>query len=1274
MEFRVLGPLEIVASGESLALGGAKQRAVIALLVLHAPEPVAPDRIIDELWGDGPPASAEHAVQVYVSAFRKLLRSRDAAATVQISPSGYRLEVDVECIDARRAAQLLDGGQRALSSDPGGAQALLDEAVGLWRGPPLADLSEFGFARHEQARLEELQARTVECLIEARLVMGQHADVISSLSRLVESHPLREGPRRLQMLALYRSGRHAEALAVYRDVCAELGQVGLHPGPELRDLEASILRHDESLRAAHDREGREHSQFATSGDRAALGLRPGSGHDRGDANGRRSPGANSLDARRKVVTALCCEVTSSLPTASGPDPEALLELTSEYIDDLPAIVEHHGGRVTRLLGGGAVAVFGIPQVREDDALQAVRAAAAIRDHFDKLVAAASVPLGLRAAVHTGLVVVNHSGSVVLGDAVSIAGSLQQAAKAGEILVGHETLRLVQDAVEVEPLGRFAPKVEGQPMRAYRLISVETPAWMPKCAPLPFVGRERELSFIRAAWARCMQSGDCHLFTLLGAAGVGKSRLVEELLGELGDDVRLIGGRCLHYGDGITFWPIVEALSALGSEADSTLERISSGAAATPQEMFWEVQQVVEAAARERPMILCIDDLQWAEPMMLELLDHLVDYSRGVPILVLCVARPELIEDSPGWGGGKSNTTTILLEGLEQPACERLLRHLGQDLPSDVRSRVVSASGGNPLFLHELSALAADEGTVSVPPTIQALLVARLERLDSTEREILERAAVEGEIFHIAAVCEMVEAVEIGEARAQLARLASKQMVRAHPASLAGGEAFRFRHILIREAAYDGLAKATRARLHERFAGWLERTAHELSEFDELAGWHLEQAVMYGQELGRPVDRAVQRGAAMHLHAAGLKAAQRADTVAARKLLERAWSLASDDDALSPRIAVDLADALMEGGDLERIDELLKLAERDARTAPHAGLVRLHWLTIVRLDEAIETIEAVLPETLDRLEQAGDHSGLAKAHLVGYWATSQAARVVPSARHAALAAEHAREAGDDGLRAKALSMYIVSIVHGPMDVPTLREELDKIDVDEPGPYLAQLIQLGRAEVQRSLGDLDGARARFGGAIGRFREMGIHTIAAGAQDYYAWTELAGGEPKLALPGLVAIDGDLAATGDRAFRSTVQATLAQIYERLGDLDRARAAVELAEELTAPRDLLTVTLISIARARLALRESDVEAAERSARRAVDVATQTQMPFLQATARLELARVAAVVGRRRDARTEGLDALKTFEDRGDGPRAIWAREILDEIEGSATAQQPARA
>lgn len=1255
VEFRLLGPLEVLRDGRPLDLGALRQRALLALLLVRANEAVSSERLIEELWGERAPASAPNMVQVYVSRLRKALGSDEGPVT---QPPGYLLKVATGQVDALRFEALIAHAREALEhGDPGEARKSAAQAIALWRGPPLAEFSQFEFANRASDRLEELRASAQEASVEAALACGEHAQAINTLTSLVAANPLREQPRRLLMLALYRSGRHAEALAAYRDARAALDEIGLQPGPEIRALEDAILRHDPALTS-----GRAAGDTQTSEPAAEPGAeeRPAAEETPADVGPTRRQS-------RKVVTALFCDVTSSTTLGEELDPEALHGVMNRYFRELRAVIERHGGTVEKFIGDAVMAVFGIPQVREDDALRAIRAAAEIRARLPSVAVEIGVALSFRTGVSTGLVLVGEGENIAIGDATNLAARLEQAAAPGEILLGEETLRLVRGAVEVEPLEPLDLKGKSEPVLAFRLLSVDPVApGLRRHFEMPLVGRARELALLRGAWERAVQESGCHLLTLLGAAGVGKSRLVSELLDAVNAEATVLSGRCLHYGEGITFWPLIEALAPVGEPASRVLDRLESGGAATPEELFWEVRRLLEALALDRPVILHIDDLQWAEPTLLDLLDHVADLSRDSPILLLCTARPDLLEERPAWSGGKLSATTVRLQPLDAPSCDRLLDELGDGLMPDARARVIAASDGNPLFLEEMAALAREQHTLSVPSTIQALLAARLERLPEQERELLELAAVEGEVFHLTALRALASERIPGDLQQRLTGLVRKELIRPHPAHLKGDQAFRFRHILARDGAYDALPKASRAYLHERFATWLEQEASDLPELDEIAGWHLEQTVRYLRELGRRTEPALSRRAAEHLHAAGRRAAARADTAAARNLLERAYALAPDGETILCRIGVDLAEQLIEADDLTRVDELLSAAEQNSITAAQARLTRFEWLFIARPKEAMRTIESTLPHIIEQLHQAGDERGLARARLVAVLVHWSACKAALAAEQALLAAQHAFNAGDNGLRSRAFAMYLAALQFGPQDADTISEKLDAIERSDPAPYVAANVKAVRAELARFAGSFDEARRLIRETIEELQAMGIHSQAAAYNQTLAETELSAREHPSALAALLEADAKLAKIAERGHRSTIHAMLARVYELLGDRTAARAAIALAEDLGGPDDVTNYTITHAVRARLALAAGHEKAAERWARSAVEHACQTDFPESQARTRLELARVLAALGRHEEARSEAGAALVLYQGKGHRPGASDARALLSSVSAPA--------
>ncbi|MDX6508276.1 MAG: hypothetical protein QOG81_28, partial [Gaiellaceae bacterium] len=421
--------------------------------------------------------------------------------------------------------------------------------------------------------------------------------------------------------------------------------------------------------------------------------------------------------QRKTVTVVFCDVSGSTALGERLDPESLRRVMARYFESMRDVVERHGGSVEKFIGDAVMAVFGVPVLHEDDALRAVRAASEMREAVtelnEELERDYATTLALRIGVNTGEVVIGTEERLATGDAVNVAARLEQAAAPGEIWIGHETLRLVRDAVETEPLPPLALKGKAETLAAFRLVSVraEAPAFE-RHLDAPMVGRDRQLKLVTDAFGNCVSEQACGLFTILGPAGVGKSRITEEFLGAV--DARVVRGRCLSYGEGISYWPVVEVVKQLlGDEPERRLLELvpnelaapalgallgSETATTSPDEIAWTVRKLLEATATERPLVVAFDDIHWGEPTFLDLIEHVADLSRNAPILLLCTARPELLDVRPGWSGGKLNATTVLLEPLSGPETDELISELlgSAQLADDLRAKIREAAEGNPL--------------------------------------------------------------------------------------------------------------------------------------------------------------------------------------------------------------------------------------------------------------------------------------------------------------------------------------------------------------------------------------------------------------------------------------------------------------------------------------------------------------------------------------------------------------------------------------------------
>jgi class 3 adenylate cyclase len=649
-----------------------------------------------------------------------------------------------------------------------------------------------------------------------------------------------------------------------------------------------------------------------------------------------APLATSDEVRevRKTVTVVFSDLVGSTLLGERLDPESLREVFTRYYDRVAEVLARHGGTVAKFIGDAVMAVYGIPRLHEDDALRAVRGASelsgVVAELNAQLEAAWNVRLALRTGVNTGEVVVAdpvHGQDVVVGDVVNVAARLEQVADPGEVLIGEQTWRLVRDAVTAEPVAPLALKGKSQPVAAFRLLGLQPDVTgRARHLDTPMVGRDAALRLLSGALEQVADRRGCRLAIVAGPAGIGKSRLVHEFLATVQGQATVLRGRCLEYGEGLTYWPIAEVIREAAAREQSEdagggraglsgLLRgeehaafVAEGLAGMPEavmqtasreEVPWAVTRLFESLAHRRPLVVVLDDLHWAEPAMLDLLEHVVRFASDAPILLVGIARPELLDQRPGWGPAGGDTLLIALEPLGEEECGRLIGNLlvGGGLPDETARSIAEAAGGNPLFVEELVAELIDQGALTrsdgrwrattdlarlpIPATISALLAARLDRLDVQERAVLERASIVGLVFDQRAVVALSPESERPTVPAHLGVLVRRELI--HPMGLGGageseatvgGETYRFRHLLVRDVAYRALPKRRRAELHERLAAWLEHGADDVpAEHDEILGYHFEQAYRYRAQLGRtgPHEADLARRGAQRLAAGGRRA-------------------------------------------------------------------------------------------------------------------------------------------------------------------------------------------------------------------------------------------------------------------------------------------------------------------------------------------------------------------------------------------------------------------
>jgi class 3 adenylate cyclase/tetratricopeptide (TPR) repeat protein len=972
-----------------------------------------------------------------------------------------------------------------------------------------------------------------------------------------------------------------------------------------------------------------------------------------DACGTVLTAAPQAREQRKTVTVLFCDVAGSTALGERLDPEALRAVMASYFDAARVAIERHGGTLEKFIGDAVMAVFGVPVVREDDALRAVRAAQDLRDTVD---------VDVRIGVNTGSVVTGAADSLVTGDAVNVAARLEQAADPGQVLLGAETYRLVRDAVDVELLPPLAAKGKSEPLTAYRLRAVTGDVAVARRQDAPLVGRARERRLLEDAWERTRSESACSLFTILGVAGVGKSRLAAEFLE--GIDATVVVGRCLSYGDGITYWPVVPVVKQLLGDAPAPagpLGALLGDGHAEADEIALGVRRLLEESARDRPLVAVFDDIHWGEPTFLDLVEHIADWSRDAPILLLCLARPELLEVRAGWGGGKLNATTALLEPLSAKEMDELIDALlnGRPLDDALRDRIRAAADGNPLFVEQMLAMVEESpGEVTVPGTIQALLAARLDQLPAPERAALERGAVEGQVFHRSAVAAL--APDDPDVASRLLGLVRKELVRPSQASFPGDDAFRFRHLLIRDAAYEALPKATRAQLHERFAAWLEERAPELVEIDEILGYHLEQAARYKAELGTP-SAELETRAAERLAAAGSRAWGRRDAGAAVVLLRRAEGLLDRDDPQRLALLISLARAQYVLGRLEEsyatLDEVIERG--DADLSAHAFLFRLfargHGESISSAE-----LERQARERLAAVERTASDVTLAQAYLTLGWSLYWGGRLEETVVAARVALDHARRAGERTLESESLRQLGAASLHGETPWDDVRLFADEIDAagDESGQLRTwiALMTEGAAEARRV------AQAYFE----REGELGRQLAADRLLEGYV--ELDAEDYVRAEQALRATWEELGALGERGFRSTVGGYLGQALAWLGRPDEAVDVLDEALCISTPDDWVTVASVLAGRALVASARGEHEEAVRLARAGRDLVDGHEYLTMQQDNRLVLARTLAAAGRVEEAREAFATVREVAARKGSTVLVDRVGELVRELDSSKPA------
>jgi class 3 adenylate cyclase/tetratricopeptide (TPR) repeat protein len=1008
---------------------------------------------------------------------------------------------------------------------------------------------------------------------------------------------------------------------------------------------------------------------------------------------------------RKTVTVVFSDLVGSTSLGESLDSESLREVLGRYFAAMQTVLEAHDGAIEKFIGDAIVAVFGLPKLREDDAERAVQAAVAMRSALaevnEELESGWGITLAVRTGINTGEVVagdITAGQRLVTGDTVNVAARLEQAAGAGEILLGDLTYRLVRHAVEVEAVEPLTLKGKAELVPAYNLLGLRELA--PRARrETPLVGREQELKLLLESFQAAQAGSQSRLATVLGAPGMGKSRLIEEFVEQLGDQVSVTRGRCLSHGRGVTFWPIIEiareAAGILDDDApelarrkiyslvasEEVAERLASviglSSAQFPvEEGFWGVRKFLESLCEPCPLVAVIEDVHWAETTLLDLLEHVLSAAEA-PLLLICSARPEFFEIRPDWDG-LDGSVSFLLGPLGEEEAAGVARNLlgGTGLDKAVQERIVEAAAGNPLFVEQMLSMMIDDGhlarengqwvsssglaEVSVPPTIQALIAARLDLLGPKERAVVEAASVAGLVFPEDALRELVSDEIAERIDSLLGSLSRKHLVHPEPRTVGSDDRFRFDHVLIRDAAYQGILKRARATLHERFVAWADRVNRDRDravEFEEILGYHLEQAYKNLDELG-PLDEhgmELGRRGAERLSSAGRRAFARGDMPAAANLLRRAAMLLPEGDPSRLELIPDLGEALLEVGEFPWAELFLEEAVKPGEVDGDALIGVVSELLLLRLKgqagAAERWSERLVEEgtrALEKLDASGDDGRLATVWRLLAWAHGTTGHYGLATKAAERAIEHARGANDARQMRRAAATYVLAALHGPTPVSEAIRRSEEIASEAHGDRRTEgLVKANLAALLAMRGEFEAGRQLYTDAQAMLSELGSTVVGASTSLATGMVELLAGDLGAAERELTRDYQALTELGEKYLLSTVAGELARVFYAEGRFEEAERMSRQAQHLADTDDIESQIRWRTVQAKLLARKGNRDVALILIGEAVDLLERTDAVVAQADTLVDLAEVLRHAGRRKDADEALEDALALFEAKG---------------------------
>ncbi len=1031
------------------------------------------------------------------------------------------------------------------------------------------------------------------------------------------------------------------------------------------------------------------------------------------------PSATASTAVRKTVTVLFADLVGSTAFGERVDPELAREAMANYHEMARSVVEADGGTVAKFIGDGVMALFGVPRMGEDDAVRAVAAGVALQREFEAmrrhLADRFGAEVGLRVGINTGEVVIADDDADVVGDALNTAARLEAECPPGAVVVGAETWRLTRSSVEYAPLGEIRVRGREAAVAAFRVVAPATGSSTPEReTPTPFVGRTAELDDLRRMFDDVVAERRTQVATIVGSPGVGKTRLARELARQIRLEAQIMYLECEQSGAS-TYAPIADLLRSIarihdGQGPDEILAALHAlvgdaadaprvtellgamvgvGPARSTEESFYAARRLAEIHAAQRPLVLIVDDLQWAGPVLFDLLDHLVRWV-SAPMMVVALARPELREVRPGLTEpGHHVGLAMALEGLDPEATTELATRLlgSKPLPAELTARLPLSTDGNPLFVRELVRMLADDGVltetddgwalavdvdgIDVPPTIQSLLATRIERMPPGDRRVAELASVVGVEFPLGALATIADDFTPGELEASLERLRRREQIQPTGTTWGDQPIYRFHHVLVRDAAYRRLLKQVRAALHPRVAAWLEATGDGVfAEDDVTIAHHYEQAHRYQRELATGADDDAGVRAARLFRRAAQAALASDDLVTAGELARRAIDCLDDrvgeeHDELADLLILG-CEALLSAGDVHAgevlVERLAAVAGDDGRLAAWTRCFRAQ-LVVLTDPAGLTDAASSADEAAGQLARLGDHAGVATARLVRAAAVVRLGEVAECELELDRALTAARTAGDQRRVTSVLAAAPVAALWGPSPVRRAGGRcldvmrLSRITSDSPS--VEAIAVRCQAVLEAMRGNVDTARALLDSARTIAQEVGLRHGLLETDLYAGIVELLAGRPARAEPHLRRAHAGLGQLRIGADAGQAAAYLARALLLQGRLDEAEE-LALDSDALAGQNQQTAIAARSALAEILAARGDHDSALRLAEEAVRLAAPTDIVFDHANALMTLARVRRAAGDEHGQHVAAAAATQLFESKGATSGVALAAELAD--------------